>query len=76
MKNKFWLENMKTMVAAGVVGLLVLALLYWKFFAAPAPPPYPYPPPPPPQQAAPAPPAPASDAGGEGESKLISNLII
>lgn len=71
MKNKFWLENMKTMVAGGVVGLLVLGLLYWKFFAAPAPPPYPYPPPPPP----PAPAAPASDDGG-GESKLISHLMM
>jgi vesicle-associated membrane protein 2 len=71
MKNKFWLENMKAMVAAGVVGLIVCGLLYWKFFMAPPPPAYPPygyppPPPPPPQPAAPAPPAaPAADAGGD-----------
>ena len=63
MKNKFWLENMKAMVAAGVVGLIVCGLLYWKFFMAPPPPAYPpgYPPPPPP----PAPAAPAADAGAD-----------
>merc|ERR1719492_610402 len=55
MKNKFWLENLKSMIAMGVVGVLVLGLIYWKFFMTPAPPPYPYPPPPPP----PAQPAPA-----------------
>ena len=68
MKNKFWLENMKAMVAAGVVGFIVLGLVYWKFFMMPTQPayPYPYPPPPPPQPAAPAAPAePASDAGGD-----------
>ena len=32
MKNKFWLENMKAMIAGGVVGLILLGLLYWKFF--------------------------------------------
>jgi len=31
MKNKFWLENMKAMVAAGVAGVIVLGLVYWKF---------------------------------------------
>jgi len=67
MKNKFWLENLKTMIAAGVVGVIVLGLIYWKFFMMPAQPAYPYPPPPPPQQPAPAPaaPAPAADAGGD-----------
>merc|ERR1712083_548741 len=57
MKNKFWLENLKTMIAAGVVGVIVLGLIYWKFFMMPAQPAYPYPPPPPPppQQPAPAP---------------------
>jgi len=59
LKNKFWLENLKSMIAMGVVAVIVLGLLYWKF-AAPAPQPYAYPPPPPPQQAAP--------AGGGGES--------
>ena len=59
LKNKFWLENLKSMIAMGVVAVIVLGLLYWKF-AAPAPQPYAYPPPPPPQQAAP--------AGGSGES--------
>ena len=70
MKNKFWLENLKAMVAAGVVGVIVCGLLYWKFFMAPPPPAYPpgYPPPPPPPPApvAPAAPAaPAADAGGD-----------
>ncbi len=64
MKNKFWLENLKSMIAMGVVGVIVLGLLYWKFFmdTGPAPPPYYMPPPPPPP--APAPAAGASDAGG------------
>ena len=63
MKNKFWLENLKAMIAAGVVGVIVCGLLYWKFFMAPPPPAYPpgYPPPPPP----PAPAAPAADAGAD-----------
>ena len=61
MKNKFWLENMKAIVAGCVVAAIVGGLLYWKFFMAPPPPAYPpgYPPPPPP----PAPAAPAADAG-------------
>ena len=59
MKNKFWMENLKAMIAAGVVGVIVLGLIYWKFFMMPpqpAYPPYGYPPPPPPppQPAAPA----------------------
>ena len=63
MKNKFWLENLKAMIAAGVVGVIVCGLIYWKFFMAPPPPAYPpgYPPPPPP----PAPAAPAADAGAD-----------
>lgn len=31
LKNKFWLENLKSMIAMGVVALIVLGLLYWKF---------------------------------------------
>ena len=66
LKNKFWLENLKSMIAMGVVGALVLGLIYWNFFHQSAPP-YPYyPPPPPPQAPAPAAPAaPAGDAGGD-----------
>jgi vesicle-associated membrane protein 2 len=60
LKNKFWLENLKSMIAMGVVGLLVLGLLYWKF-AAPAPQPQVVYQPPPPQAAAP-------PAGGGGEA--------
>ena len=48
MKNKFWLENLKAMIAAGVVGVIVLGFFYWNYMATPAPPPYPYYPPPPP----------------------------
>ena len=58
LKNKFWLENLKSMIAMGVVAVIVLGLLYWKF-AAPAPQPYAYPPPPPP------PPPQQSSGGGE-----------
>ena len=66
MKNKFWLENLKSMIAMGVVGVLVLGLLYWKFFATPQQPQYAYPPPPPPPPAQPA--APAADAGSGGDA--------
>ena len=71
MKNKFWLENLKSMIAMGVVGVIVLGLLYWKFFmdTPQQPPPYYMPPPPPP----PPPAAPASsDAGG----KKLLNLWV
>jgi len=64
LKNKFWLENLKSMIAMGVVAVILLGMLYWKF-SEPAQPQY-MPPPPPPQQAAPA--APAS-GGGEGGSE-------
>ena len=67
MKNKFWLENLKSMIAMGVVGVIVLGLLYWKFMA-PQPSPYgAYPPPPPPPPPAPAP-APAGGDSGEGDA--------
>merc|ERR1712141_910552 len=36
LKNKFWLENLKSMIAMGVVAVIVLGLLYWKF-AQPTP---------------------------------------
>lgn len=73
MKNKFWLENLKMIVISGIIGVIVLGLIYWKFFMVPEhpqgqygqypPPGYGAPPPP----AAPAAPAePASDAGGAG----------
>jgi len=79
MKNKFWMENLKAIIAGSVVGLLVLGLIYWKFFMPQPPPPGYGPPPggaaaggegyaqPPPPQAPPAEAAPeASDAGGDG----------
>merc|ERR1712083_98 len=70
MKNKFWLENLKAIIAGSVVGLLVLGLIYWKFFM-PQPPPPGYGPPagyaPPPQ--APVENAPeAGDGGGDAEA--------
>ena len=72
MKNKFWLENLKSMIMMGVVGVIVLGLLYWKFMM-PQPNPYagyppPPPPPPPPAPAAPADDSPSGDAGGGGDS--------
>eukprot|EP00088_Acartia_fossae_P047864 TRINITY_DN5200_c0_g2_i1.p2 TRINITY_DN5200_c0_g2~~TRINITY_DN5200_c0_g2_i1.p2 ORF type:complete len:180 (-),score=87.90 TRINITY_DN5200_c0_g2_i1:262-801(-) len=68
MKNKFWLENLKSIIAGAVVGLIVLGLLYWKFFMDTGPqypPPGYYPPPPPPP--APAAPAAGGDAAGGGD---------
>ena len=67
MKNKFWLENLKSMIAMGVVAVIVLGLLYWKFFMEKPQPAYPYPPPPPPPPPPPAPAAPASDSSGGGD---------
>merc|ERR1719445_1036357 len=32
MKNKFWMENLKAIIAGSVVGLIVLGLIHWKFF--------------------------------------------
>lgn len=32
MKNKFWLENLKSIIAGAVIGLIVLGFLYWKLF--------------------------------------------
>ena len=71
MKNKFWLENLKSMIMMGVVAVIVLGLLYWKFMMPQPQPAYPYPPPPPPPPppAAPAAPAaPATDDGGGAEA--------
>ncbi len=57
LKNKFWLENLKSMIAMGVIGLILAGLLYWKFFSPSGgqqpmymgqPPPAMMPPPPPP----------------------------
>ena len=65
LKNKFWMENLKSMIAMGVVGLLLLGMLYWKFSDDATAPAYPYPMPPmpyPPPQAAPVPPG----GGGSG----------
>jgi len=72
MKNKFWMENLKAIIGGAVVGLLVLGLIYWKFFAQPEQPQYgAYPPGPgympPPQQQPPPQTAPeeGAEAGGE-----------
>eukprot|EP00094_Tigriopus_californicus_P011148 TCALIF_10758-PA protein Name:"Similar to Syb Synaptobrevin (Drosophila melanogaster)" AED:0.18 eAED:0.21 QI:58/0.33/0.25/1/0.33/0.25/4/229/405 len=48
LKNKFWLQNLKSMIMMGAVGLILLLLVYWKFFASDPAPNYYYPPPPPP----------------------------
>jgi len=37
LKNKFWIENLKSIVAGAVIGLFVLGLIYWKFFSEPEP---------------------------------------
>ncbi len=54
LKNKFWLQNMKSMVIMGVVGLVLLFLIYWNVFRSEdqyrGPPPQYYMPPPQTQQ--------------------------
>lgn len=40
LKNKFWMENLKAIVASVIIGLFVLGLIYWKFFSEPEHPPY------------------------------------
>ena len=44
MKNKFWMENLKAIIGGAVVGLIVLGLIYWKFFMVEPQPAYGYPP--------------------------------
>ncbi len=61
LKNKFWLQNMKFIIAGGIVGLILLIMLYFKFTGDTQQPMY-YPPPP--QQAMPAP-APEHHGGSE-----------
>ena len=72
MKNKFWMENLKAIIAGSVVGLIVLGLLYWKFFMdqpQQGPPPGYYPPPQQPAPAAgPAEAAPADDGGAAADA--------
>lgn len=67
LKNKFWLQNMKFIIAGAIVGLILLIMLYFKF-SGDTQPIYNYnqggaPPPPPPQPAAA--PAPVAPSGGE-----------
>ena len=82
MKNKFWLENLKMIIISGIVGVIVLGLIYWKFFMTPEQPqnPYgPYGPPPPQQPVAAAPPAGGEavndDAGSEDTGGGIEEVI-
>jgi vesicle-associated membrane protein 2 len=65
LKNKFWMQNMKFLIAGGIVGLILLILLYFKFSEDNHQ--YYGPPPgaPPPQQYAP-PASSGSGAGGPG----------
>ena len=64
LKNKFWLENLKSMIAMGVVAVILLGLIYWKFFATPQ---YPqYGPPPGYYGGQPGGPPPAGGGGGGG----------
>merc|ERR550532_2746818 len=67
LKNKFFMENLKSMIMMGVVGLILLGLVYFMFFK---PPPQPMYAPPPPVAAPPPPPAEGGggeSGGGEGE---------
>ena len=65
LKNKFWLQNMKYIIAGAIVGLILLILLYFKFSDDQHPPPTQYPPNynPSPIQA-----LGSSGSGGEGEA--------
>ena len=48
LKNKFWMENLKMIIIGGLLGLLILGLIYWNYFAnpeTPQPPPNHYFPP-------------------------------
>ena len=48
LKNKFWMENLKMIIIGGLLGFLILGLIYWNYFAnpeSPPPPPNHYPPP-------------------------------
>jgi vesicle-associated membrane protein 2 len=69
MKNKFFMENLKSMIMMGIVGLILVGVVYWQFLAQPAQPQYYMPPPQMPPPAAPAPavaaPANTSDGGEE-----------
>ena len=35
LKNKFWVENMKMIIIGGLIALLVMGLIYWKFYSTP-----------------------------------------
>ena len=71
LKNKFWLENLKSMIAGGVIGLLLLFMIYWNFIREP---PNPYANlPPPPGYGAPAPHPSGGGGGSGGESAASDN---
>lgn len=67
LKNKFWLQNLKSMIMMGAVGLILLLLVYWKFFASDSAPNYYYPPPPPPPPPGQTPHHTADDVEGASE---------
>merc|ERR1719210_3263563 len=62
LKNKFWLQNMKFIIAGSIVGLILLILLYFKFSGDAQPPQYYGPPPQQSGGAAPPPPPPPAPA--------------
>ena len=66
LKNKFWLQNMKFIIIGGILGLILLLMLYFKFSSEPQPmyPPGYYPG----QHQAPPPPPPVASDSGEGGS--------
>ena len=69
MKNQFWLENLKSIIAGSIALIILLGLIYWKFFQEPEPAPGAYPPGAYPPAATPAPAG--AESGGEktgGES--------
>ena len=65
LKNKFWLQNMKFIIIGGILGLILLLMLYFKF-SSDQQPTYPYPNYPPPAVPAAPNPEEASSSSNSG----------
>ena len=37
LKNKFWIENMKMIIIGGLIGAIILGVIYWKVYSPPDP---------------------------------------
>ncbi len=68
LKNKFWLQNLKSMIMMGVVGLVLLLIIYWQFFAKDQPVQQQFQQPPPPASLEPQNPPASNGDEGRGEN--------